>query len=58
MLRRLQSLKFIRVIGETDDPGSLLVLYPSIPYIFEGRDIEELWAAISIGGDEAGEEEE
>jgi hypothetical protein len=58
MLRRLQSLKFIRIIGEADDPGSLLVLYPSIPYIFEGRDIEELWAAITAGDDEAEEEEE
>lgn len=57
MLRRLQSLKFIRVLGEADDPGSLLVLYPSIPYVLEGRDIEELFDTLTIGSDDADEGE-
>jgi hypothetical protein len=58
MLRRLQSLKFIRVLGEADDPGSLLVLYPSIPYVLEGRDIEELFDTLTTGSDEEDGEEE
>ncbi|MDY7030131.1 MAG: DUF4194 domain-containing protein [Spirochaetota bacterium] len=58
MLRRLQSLKFIRILGEADDPGSLLVLYPSIPYVLEGRDIEELFAAITTGSDDTDGDEE
>jgi hypothetical protein len=52
MLRRLQSLKLIRILGEAEDPGSLLVLYPSIPFVLEGRDIEELFATITAGEDE------
>jgi hypothetical protein len=58
MLRRLQSLKFIRILGEADDPGSLLVLYPSIPYVLEGRGIEELFAAITTGSDDTDGDEE
>lgn len=58
MLRRLQSLKFIRILGEADDPGSLLVLYPSIPYVLEGRDIEGLFAAIKTGSDDTDGDEE
>jgi len=58
MLRRLQSLKFIRILGEADDPGSLMVLYPSIPYMLEGRDIEELFAAITTDSDDADGDEE
>jgi hypothetical protein len=56
MVRRLQALKFIRVVGEAEDPGSLLVLYPSIPFVLDGKDIEELFA--SITGDEDEEEDE
>lgn len=58
MLRRLQSLKFIRVLGEAEDPGSLLVLYPSIPYVLEGRDIEELFTAITAAGSDDAEGKE
>lgn len=57
MLRRLQSLKFIRILGEAEDPGSLLVLYPSIPFALEGRDIEELFAALTAVNTDAEEEE-
>ena len=56
MLRRLQALKFIQIHGEAEDPGSLLVLYPSIPFVIDGRDVEELFAAIS--GSETGSESE
>lgn len=45
-LRRLQSLKLIRIHGEADDPGGLLVLYPSIPFLLDGRDIDELFSAL------------
>ena len=58
MLRRLQSLKFIRILGEAEDPGSLLVLYPSIPYVLEGRDIEELFDTITAAREDAEGEEE
>ncbi len=52
MLRRLQSLKFLRIHGEAEDPGALLVLYPSIPFVLDGRDIEELFATILAGPEE------
>lgn len=52
MLRRLQSLKFLRVHGEAEDLGALLVLYPSIPFVLDGRDIEELFATILEGPEE------
>ena len=56
MLRRLQSLKFLRVHGEAEDPGALLVLYPSIPFVLDGRDIEKLFATILAGSGEGSEE--
>ncbi|MDZ7794526.1 MAG: DUF4194 domain-containing protein [Spirochaetia bacterium] len=58
MLRRLQSLKFISILGEAEDPGSLLVLYPSIPFVLEGRDIEELFDTLTAGSDDEDGEEE
>jgi hypothetical protein len=58
MLRRLQSLKFIYIHGEAEDPGSLLVLYPSIPFVIDGRDVEELFSAISRSEAETEEESE
>ncbi len=59
MLRRLQSLKLLRVQGEVEDPESLLLLYPSIPFVLDGRDVEELFASIlQSPAEEQGEEEE
>lgn len=57
MLRRLQSMKFLRVHGEAEDPGALLVLYPSIPFVLDGRDIEELFVTILADSDEEADEE-
>jgi hypothetical protein len=57
MLRRLQALKLMRVQGEVEDPEGLLVLYPSIPFLLDGKDIEELFATIQQGGEEEEEQE-
>jgi hypothetical protein len=57
MLRRLQSMKFLRVHGEAEDPGALLVLYPSIPFVLDGRDIEELFVTILADSDEEADDE-
>ena len=55
MLRRLQAFKLLRVHGEVEDPESLMILYPSIPFLLDGRDIEKLFATIQ---QDPGEEEE
>jgi cytoskeletal protein RodZ len=50
-------MKFLRVHGEAEDPGALLVLYPSIPFVLDGRDIEELFVTILADSDEEADEE-
>lgn len=42
IFRRFQVLKLIRVLGDETDPECVIILYPSLPFVLEGRSIEEL----------------
>ena len=47
ILRRFQSLRLIRLVGDDADPDSPVVLYPSIALALDGRTIEDLEARLS-----------
>ncbi len=57
ILRRFQSLKLLRVLGDEADPEATIILYPSIPFALDGQSIEDLHARITSysGGNERSE---
>ena len=42
MLRRFQSLRLIKLIGEDADPEAPVVLYPSLAFAIDGGTIDNL----------------
>lgn len=46
LLRRFQSLRLVRVMGDEGNPESVILLYPSIPFALEGIAIDELFKRI------------
>lgn len=53
MLRRFQTLRLIRIVGEDSDPEATVVLYPSIPFALDGIAIDDAVARIAeaVGGE-------
>lgn len=64
LLRRFQSLRLIRLIGEESDPDATVVLYPTLAFALDSAGMEELAARLAVltgsddspGGDEEEEE--
>ncbi|MFW5690136.1 MAG: DUF4194 domain-containing protein [Spirochaetota bacterium] len=55
ILRRLQSLRLIRLAGDDNDPDATVVLYPSLAFALDAQSIEALEArVVELGG--AGED--
>jgi len=46
LLKRLQSLRLIKVLGDEGNPETVILLYPSIPFALEGIAVEELHSRI------------
>lgn len=42
LLRRFQSLRLIRIVGDDTDPDATIVLLPSLPFAIDASSIEEL----------------
>ena len=42
IIRRFQSLKLIKVIGDDANPESVIILYPSIPFALDGESIDDI----------------
>jgi hypothetical protein len=57
ILRRLQALRLIRLVGDEDDPDATIVLYPSLAFALDAGTVEELEERLAAYGT-AGEEEE
>lgn len=57
LLRRLQALRLIRVLGDEADPETQIVLYPSIPFALDGVSIDEMHERIELFRKDSGEEE-
>lgn len=58
MLRRFQSLRLIRLLGDDSDPEAPVVLYPSLAFALDGGTIEDLETRLSqLVGDAAQEDE-
>ncbi len=66
ILRRLQSLRLIRLVGEDNDPDATVILYPSLAFALDAQSVEELEARLEElvrpgeggDGDAAGEPED
>jgi hypothetical protein len=58
MLRRFQSFRLIRLIGDDSDPEATVVLYPSLAFALDGGSIGELEARLAAltGSEGAGSE--
>ncbi|MFW5738704.1 MAG: DUF4194 domain-containing protein [Spirochaetota bacterium] len=55
ILRRLQSLRLIRLAGDDNDPDATVVLYPSLAFALDAQSIDALEArVVELGG--AGED--
>ena len=58
ILRRLQSLRLIRLVGDDNDPDATVLLYPSLAFALDAGSIEELEARLAdyaeTGGGGAG----
>lgn len=55
ILRRLQSLRLIRLVGDDSDPDAPVILYPSLAFALDAETIEALEARVAeLGG--AGED--
>ena len=58
ILRRLQSLRLIRLVGDDHDPDATVLLYPSLAFALDAGSIEELEARLAdyaeTGGGGAG----
>ncbi|MBT3275876.1 MAG: DUF4194 domain-containing protein [Spirochaetales bacterium] len=53
VLRRLQGLKLINLRGEADDPGTLILIYPSIVFCLDAQGVENAAALlVSYAGDD------
>ncbi len=42
ILRRLQSLRLIRLVGDDNDPDATVILYPSLAFALDAQAVEEL----------------
>lgn len=58
ILRKLQSMRLIRVLGDESDPETTIVLYPSIPFALEAISIDEVHQRIELFNKKTGEEPE
>lgn len=60
ILRRLQSLRLIRLAGEDTDPDATVILYPSLAFALDAQSIEALEARVAelAGADESEADEE
>lgn len=47
ILRRLSSLRLIRLLGEESDPDAAVLLYPSLAFAIDARSIEALEARVA-----------
>ena len=47
ILRRLQSLRLIRLVGDDNDPDATVLLYPSLAFALDAGSIEELEARLA-----------
>ncbi|TVQ19196.1 MAG: DUF4194 domain-containing protein [Spirochaetaceae bacterium] len=47
ILRRLQSLRLIRLVGDDNDPDATVILYPSLAFALDAQTIEELEARLA-----------
>jgi len=63
ILRRLQSLRLIRLVGDDSDPDATVILYPSLAFALDAQSVEELEARLDElarpgeGGDDADADE-
>ena len=56
ILRRLQSLRLIRLAGDDNDPDATIVLYPSLAFALDAESIEALEArVVELAGASDGE---
>ena len=46
ILRRFQSLRLVRTLGDEGDPETQIILYPSIPFALDGVSIDEMYERI------------
>ena len=46
ILRRFQSLRLVRTLGDEGDPETQIILYPSIPFALGGVSIDEMYERI------------
>ncbi|MFW6288364.1 MAG: DUF4194 domain-containing protein [Spirochaetota bacterium] len=46
ILRRLQSLRLIRLVGDDNDPDATVILYPSLAFALDAQSVEELEARL------------
>ena len=53
ILRRLQSLRLIRLVGDDNDPDATVILYPSLAFALDAQTIEELEARLAELADAA-----
>lgn len=61
VLRRFQSLRLVRTLGDEGDPETQIILHPSIPFALEGVSVDEMYERIeqfkkSSADDEGAEE--
>ncbi len=54
ILRRLQSLRLIRLVGDDNDPDATVILYPSLAFALDAQAVEELEARLAELVDGAG----
>lgn len=47
ILRRLQSLRLIRLVGDDNDPDATVILYPSLAFALDAPAVEELEARLA-----------
>ncbi len=47
ILRRLQSLRLIRLVGDDNDPDATVILYPSLAFALDAPTVEELEARLA-----------
>ena len=47
IIRRFQSFKLIRIIGDDANPESLIILYPSIAFAVDGETIDDIYDRIN-----------
>ena len=47
ILRRLQTLRLIRVVGDDADPDATVILYPSLAFALDAQTVEELEARLT-----------